>query len=300
MIYFVTASILSISQIFGALLCGPLLDAFGRKRTLILTSVPFVIGWLVLCFVPQPAPIGLLLFGRIITGLACGMASIPAAVYIGEMASNRYRGMLVTWPSLGMSTGILVVYLLGWEFREDWRLVSGIAAALPLLLPVLVIFYLKETASWLLLKGRQDEAEKSFRWIRQIEKNGEMPDEIRREFEDLLEDAKRKAKVQVPHLSTISNIMDEKPTFASEERQSIYQKAWRRVLTLRSPEVWKPLVIHNFYFFFMQFGGIQVVSSYAVDVMDSANASMDPYPAAVLLGSVQLAAGIGASFAFSK
>jgi MFS family permease len=301
-ISFVTASILSVSQIFGCLLCGPILDAFGRKKTLILASVPFVVGWVVLCVVPQPAQLGLLLFGRVITGVASGMASIPAVVYIGEMATDRYRGMLVVWPSVGMSAGILLVYLLGWGLRDDWRLVSGITVALPLIVCVLVILYLKETPSWLLSKGREDEAEESFRWIREVNKHGKMPDEIRQEFENLLEVAKRRAMIQdgVLQISTISNIMDDKPTFARVKHESRFQKAWRQVVTLGSPDVWKPLVIHNFYFFFMQFGGIQVVSSYAVDIMESLGVSLDSYGAAALLGGVQLAGGVGASFAFSS
>jgi hypothetical protein len=69
---------------------------------------------------------------------------------------------------------------------------------------------------------------------------------------------------------------------------------------LKDPEAWKPLVIHNLYFFFMQFGGVQVVAAYAVDIMRSAGVSMDLYGATVLLGGIQFLAGIGASFAFSR
>jgi hypothetical protein len=60
------------------------------------------------------------------------------------------------------------------------------------------------------------------------------------------------------------------------------------------------MVIHNLYFFFMQFGGIQVVAAYAVDIMDSAGVTMDSYGATVLLGGVQMLGGVGASFAFTR
>jgi MFS family permease len=298
---FVAASILSVSQIFGCLACGPILDAFGRKRTLMFTSVPFAVGWAVLCAVPYPAHLGLLLLGRVITGVAAGIASIPATVYIGEIATDRFRGMLVAWPSVGMSVGILLVYLLGWGLRDDWRLVSGIIVALQVLVPVLVFFCLKESPSWLLSKGREDEAEQSFRWIREVGKHDQIPDEIRQEFEDLHDHAKRKAKIhkEVPRISTIENIMDDNPTFANVKQETRFQKVWRQVASLGKPDVWKPLVIHNLYFFFMQFGGIQVVSTYAVDIMESSGVSIDSYVAAVLLGGVQLAGGVGASCAFS-
>jgi MFS family permease len=226
------------------------------------------------------------------------MASFPANVYIGEMATNRHRGMFGSWPSIGMSTGILLIYVLGWGIQDDWRLVSGITIALPVLSSALAFLYLKETPSWLLSKGREREAEESFRWIREVDEGESMPDEIREEFEELVNNAKRRAKKQseAPQISTISNIMADKLTFASVKHESRFRKIWRQVASLGSPEVWKPLVIHNFYFFFMQFGGIQVVAAYAVDIMDSAGVSMDSYGATALLGSVQLLGGISASF----
>lgn len=267
-----------------------------------MTSVPFIIGWVILCTVPQPLNVALLFTGRVITGVACGMASAPATVYVGEMATNEHRGMLVTWPSVGLSGGILLVYLLGWGIRDDWRLVSGITIALPVLASVLAFFYLKETPSWLLSQGCTEEAEESFRWIREVPKNEAMPDHVREEFEELVRNSKTRRSTQgeSPQISTISNIIDGKPTFSNVKHVSRFQKVWRRIASLTNPEAWKPLVIHNIYFFFMQFGGIQVVAAYAVDIMKSAGVSLDSYGAAGLLGAVQFLAGIGASFAFSR
>jgi MFS family permease len=269
---------------------------------LMVTSIPFLIGWVVLCAMPRPLEMGLLFFGRVMTGVASGMASIPAAVYIGEMATDRYRGMLVSWPSLGMSVGILLIYLLGWAIQDDWRLVAGITIAPPLLASVLAFLCLKETPFWLLTNGRVVQAEQSFRWIRGVRQDEAMADELREEFGQMLQNAEIRAKKrgEDPQISTITNIMNNKPTFFNGKRQSPLQKAWRHVLSLGSPDAWKPLVIHNLYFFFMQFGGIQVVAAYAVDIMESGGVTMDSYGATVLLGGVQLLGGIGASFAFSR
>jgi SP family facilitated glucose transporter-like MFS transporter 8 len=246
--------------------------------------------------------VALLFIGRVITGVACGLGSAPATVYVGEMATNKYRGMLVTWPSVGVSGGILLVYLLGWGIQDDWRLVSGITIALPVLASLLAFFCLKETPSWLLSQGREQEAEVSFRWIRGVSENEAMPDEVRQEFEELVYNSKRRKSAQAEraHISTISNILDGKPTLSTVKQQSRFQKVWRRIASLANPEAWKPLVIHNFYFFCMQFGGIQVVAAYAVDIMESAGVPMDFYGATVLLGGVQFLAGIGATFAFSR
>jgi MFS family permease len=298
----VAASVMSVSQIAGCLLCGVVLDEFGRRKTLILISVPFVIGWVIQCAVPQPLNVALLFIGRVITGVACGLACAPASVYIGETATQKYRGMLVTWPSVGVSGGILLVYLLGWGIQDDWRLVAGITIALPVIASLLALFYLKETPCWLLSQGRLQEAEVSFRWMREVSKNEAMPDKVREEFEELVYSYKRRTSTQGedPHISTISNAIEGKPTLNNVKHESRFRKAWQRIASLKNPEVWKPLVINNFCFFFMQFGGIQVVAAYAVDIMQSAGVSMDPYVAAVLLGGVHFLSGMGASFANSR
>jgi MFS family permease len=298
----VAASVLSISQIAGCLLCGVVLDEFGRRMTLILLSVPFVIGWVIQCAVPQTLNVELLFIGRVITGVACGLACAPAVVYIGETATKEYRSMLVTWPTVGVSGGILLVYLLGWGIQEDWRLVAGITIALPVIASLLAFFYLKETPNWLLSQGRVEEAEVSFRWIREVSQNEAMPDKVREEFEDLVDSYKRRTSAQKedPHISTISNAIDGKPTLNNVKHESRFRQVWQRIASLKNPEVWKPLVINNMCFFFMQFGGIQVVAAYAVDIMESAGVSIDPYVAAVLLGGVHFLSGMGASFANSR
>jgi MFS family permease len=298
----VAASVLSLTQIPGCLLSGVLLDEYGRRTTLILLFVLPVIGWAIQCAVPQSLNVALLFVGRVITGVACGMVSAPASVYIGETSTKKYRGMLVTWPSVGVSTGILLVYLLGWGIQDDWRIVAGIAIAFPVIASLLAFFYLKETPYWLLSQGRVQEAEVSFRWIREVSQNEAMPDEVREEYEELVGRFKGKTNTQDedPHISTISNVVDGKPTFSNAKRVSRFRKTCRRISSLKNPDAWKPLVINILCFFFMQFGGIQVVAAYAVDIIGSAGVSMDAYVAAVVLGGVHLLSALVSSFAQSR
>jgi MFS family permease len=298
----VAASVLSLTQIPGSLLSGVLLDAYGRRTTLILLFFPFVIGLAIQCAVPQSLNVALLFVGRVITGVACGMVSAPATVYIGETSTKKYRGMLVTWPSVGVSGGILLVYLLGWGMQDDWRIVAGITIAFPVIASLLAFLYLKETPYWLLSQGRVEEAEVSFRWIRELSQNETMPDEVREEYEELVGRFKRKTNTQDedPHISTISNIVEGKPTLNNVKHESRFRKAWRRIASLKNPDAWKPLAINNLCFFFMQFGGIQVVAAYAVDIIVSAGVSMDAYVAAVVLGGVHFLSAMVSSFAQSR
>lgn len=178
------------------------------------------------------------------------MASVPACVYIAEMTHRSLRGMLVTWPSIGISTGILVVYILGAIFKDNWRLVAAISAAFPILTAVTTLVLLPESPLWVLTKGRGKDTE-------------------------------------------LRPVPEPQGAVSSSSKTSVL-----RILTL--PQAWKPLFVLNGYFFFQQFSGIYVVVYYAVDITLQAGVSIDEYVGAVLLGVVQLLAGVAVSFALTR
>lgn len=61
----------------GGVLGGWLLDRAGRKLSLLLCTVPFVTGFAV---ITAAQDVWVLLGGRLLTGLACGIASLVAPV----------------------------------------------------------------------------------------------------------------------------------------------------------------------------------------------------------------------------
>jgi MFS family permease len=150
-------------------------------------------------------------------------------VYIAEAADQSLRGMLVTWTSIFVSLGILIVYLFGSVLPEDWQGVAGVCAVFPVISAV-VIWLLPESPVWLASRGRALEAENSLRRLRGVE----LP---RQEVEALLD--RGNASARAAHLSAV----------------------------LR-PEVWKPLLILNSFFLFQQISGVFVVIFYAVDIAE--------------------------------
>lgn len=66
-------------------------------------NVPSVLGWLLIATTPPTEPWFLyqLYAGRFLTGIAIGMTSSPATVYVSEVVDKSLRGMIVTWPSIG-------------------------------------------------------------------------------------------------------------------------------------------------------------------------------------------------------
>ena len=77
---------------------------------------------------------------------------------------------------------------------------------------------------------------------------------------------------------------------------SVKERLSSAVTILKRRDVWKPLVILNSYFFFMQFSGVPILIAYAVNIMMSEGVSLDPYFATLLVGVVKLIAEFGAGF----
>uniref|UniRef100_A0A914QYG2 Major facilitator superfamily (MFS) profile domain-containing protein n=1 Tax=Panagrolaimus davidi TaxID=227884 RepID=A0A914QYG2_9BILA len=73
----------------GSLLAGTTADRYGRKPLIILSSIIFTIG-AILCAVAFDK--WLLLFGRVLLGLAIGFASMIVPVYVSESSPTHIRG----------------------------------------------------------------------------------------------------------------------------------------------------------------------------------------------------------------
>lgn len=75
------ASLSSVSTPIGCILSGYLMDLIGRKRTLIMTEIPLIIGWLL---ISTSSTVEMIYVGRLLVGLGSGMVGAPARVYTGE------------------------------------------------------------------------------------------------------------------------------------------------------------------------------------------------------------------------
>ncbi|XP_073872600.1 solute carrier family 2, facilitated glucose transporter member 8 isoform X2 [Macaca fascicularis] len=103
-------AIVTLGAAAGGVLGGWLVDRAGRKLSLLLCSVPFVAGFAV---ITAAQDVWMLLGGRLLTGLACGVASLVAPVYISEIAYPAVRGLLGSCVQLMVVVGILLAYLAG-------------------------------------------------------------------------------------------------------------------------------------------------------------------------------------------
>jgi len=153
-----------VGAVAGATLSGRFTDMLGRKRAILITAAIFTVGSL-LCAVAGNLP--LLIVGRLAVGVAIGVASYTAPLYISEMAPPNLRGALVTLNQLAITTGILLAYVVDAVFAptDGWRLMFAFGA-IPAIILGIGISVLPESPRWLLLHRRKQEAIKVLTRIR--------------------------------------------------------------------------------------------------------------------------------------
>jgi sugar porter (SP) family MFS transporter len=169
-------SLLLVGAMAGAILAGRLTDKIGRKRTVLGTALVFIVGVALAAFTPSYS---VLLVARIIIGLAVGSASMAVPLYIGEFAPPKVRGALVSLNQLAITSGILVSYLVdyGLSSTANWRLMFGLAA-IPAAALFIGMLFQRESPHWLVEQGRDDEARRVLRALRE-------PDQVEPEIQEV-------------------------------------------------------------------------------------------------------------------
>ncbi|WP_434661164.1 MFS transporter [Klebsiella sp. MISC125] len=135
----------------GALTAGPLADRVGRKKVLIMSIVVFGSFSLLTAFATSLNQLTLL---RFLTGLGLGAAMPNAATLMSEYAPERRRALMVNLMFVGFPMGSsLGGFLSAWMIPHyGWQSVLVLGGVMPLLLAVVLIFLLPESARYMVVK----------------------------------------------------------------------------------------------------------------------------------------------------
>ncbi len=167
-------SILLAGAAVGALVAGRIADQLGRRRTIFITSIVFVVGLLLSTFAPT---LWIFWISRFIIGLGVGSTSFVVPLYIGEIAPPSRRGGLVSLNQLSVTIGILVSQLVAYFLagHGDWRVSVGLAL-IPAVILGLGVMREPESPAWLVRQEREDDARTVLKTLR--DKESEIDDEI--------------------------------------------------------------------------------------------------------------------------
>jgi len=196
----VVVSAVLLGAVLGAMVGGRLADRFGRRNVLLAVAGLFILGALWTAAAPDMA---WLAAGRVLVGVAIGIASFTAPLYISEISPPHIRGRLVSLNQLMITIGIVVSYLADYSLAGShaWRWMFGVAAA-PAIVLAAGLLLVPESPRWLLADGRRGHAREILRRVRgghdvEVELD-EIEDSLRQQQEswrELLSPAVRPAMV---------------------------------------------------------------------------------------------------------
>lgn len=160
----------TLSSAIATLMIGPLSDALGRKRVLILIAFTYLLSAVASALATSYA---MLLAARALGGLAF-TSLIIAPIYIAEIAPAKLRGKLVSVNQLNIVIGLSAAYFANYFIlnlstsgaewvsawgldQHTWRWMLGFEI-IPAVLFFLALFVVPDSPRWLIQKGREQEA----------------------------------------------------------------------------------------------------------------------------------------------
>jgi len=240
-------SLFFIGNIIGCLAGGYINQIIGAKRIFIISAPISAFTWILIALSHE---LWIILMARIISGVLFGFFQANGKVYNAEIAHPDLRGSLGTILSNMYALGSIYTYILGYLIHS-WRLIAWLQVIPCFLLGISVLF-VPESPYWLVEKGRYNEAKKSLSVLRGVNFN------VNEEFEEIL----NKKKIKEAKGKTI-------------------------LQTLCSKTFLMPFLRIGSLMIITQWAGINVISSYMVNIFMQAGSSIDPSLAPIFVCGVQ-------------
>ena len=137
-----------LGALLGALIAGPFADGTGRRSSILVGNVAFLLAAALMFTAVTPSQ---LTVGRLVAGLAVGFSTSLCTVYIGECAPAATRGALTSYAPLGVTVGILASYFASLPLTNvvgGWRLTLAMCAV-PATAQLCLRHWLVESPRWL-------------------------------------------------------------------------------------------------------------------------------------------------------
>ncbi|KRY30992.1 Proton myo-inositol cotransporter, partial [Trichinella spiralis] len=162
-----TVSTTVASAAVFSLVGGWLNHKFGRRKIILNACLFYIIGAIVTSVANGKE---VLIFGRLIHGIAIGLSSCTIPVYLAECVPTNLRGrMLILFPVLiTFGQWIACIFAASFSYMQDknssWRIMYSVGGV-PVLFQLMSFPFMPESPRWLISKGRKEEA---FRVLKSI------------------------------------------------------------------------------------------------------------------------------------
>ncbi|XP_077364111.1 solute carrier family 2, facilitated glucose transporter member 3-like isoform X2 [Festucalex cinctus] len=159
-VWSVTVAIFSVGGMVGSFSVGVMADRFGRRRSMFLVNVLALIGGALMGSSTLCSSYEMVIAGRLVIGLFCGLFTGLTPMYVGEVSPTPLRGAFGTLHQLGVVVGILVAQILGLEgllgSSRLWPLLLALTVA-PAVLQCILLPFCPESPRFLLINLKQEE-----------------------------------------------------------------------------------------------------------------------------------------------
>ncbi|XP_004393292.1 PREDICTED: solute carrier family 2, facilitated glucose transporter member 2 isoform X1 [Odobenus rosmarus divergens] len=170
MLWSLSVSSFAVGGMIASFFGGWLGDRLGRIKAMLVANILSLVGALLMGFSKLGPSHILIISGRSISGLYCGLISGLVPMYIGEIAPTTLRGALGTLHQLAIVTGILISQIVGLNFilgnHERWHILLGLSAVRAII-QSLLLFFCPESPRYLYIKLDEEvKAKKSLKRLR--------------------------------------------------------------------------------------------------------------------------------------
>ncbi|CAH1799335.1 unnamed protein product [Owenia fusiformis] len=206
LLWSITVSIYCIGGMIGGFAAGYLCNGFGRKRTMLANILLNIVAGVMAVLSKYFGGYELLIAGRFMMGINCGISTGVAPLYLSEIAPTNLRGTSGTINQFAIVVGILVAQVLGLKqilgTSDLWPYLVG-TTLIPSVIQLLCLPCCPETPQYLMVaKGDRAAAEKALIYLRQTHNVQEELDVIEEEYEKL----KSETKLGIRDLFRVSSL----------------------------------------------------------------------------------------------
>lgn len=199
-VWSICVSIFNVGGMIGSLSVGAMVDKLGRRKSMLLSNFLALIGGGLMGLSSMCTAYELMIVGRLVIGVFCGLCTGLTPMYVGEISPTALRGAFGTLHQLGVVIGILVAQILGLESllgsQSLWPLLLALTA-LPAVLQSVLLIFCPESPRYLLISlNKEDEARQVLTHLRG---HSDVEDDIREMKEEAMKMSMEK-KVSIPEL----------------------------------------------------------------------------------------------------
>ncbi|XP_006914737.1 solute carrier family 2, facilitated glucose transporter member 3 isoform X1 [Pteropus alecto] len=158
-----SVAIFSVGGMIGSFSVGLFVNRFGRRNSMLIVNLLAITGGCLMGFAKIAESVEMLILGRLVIGLFCGLCTGFVPMYIGEVSPTALRGAFGTLNQLGIVIGILVAQIFGLKFilgSEDlWPVLLGFTI-LPAILQSIALPFCPESPRFMLINRKEEESAK--------------------------------------------------------------------------------------------------------------------------------------------